>query len=350
MKKEKKPLTKTQKIVLSTLVLGAVAAIGIHASLSGHNSSLPPPPPLPSPLHAPAKASPMVAAPSAAPRSAFTPTIHALPPARKSAIKAASENPDAAVNFIQSASQGTSWGVYSTAVLNHPHWFAVLYRTKVALRNLYSVAWVNPSAHLVVLGSVLGANGTPWTFPNAFLRNALRHGVHLPAVDQTQANNQNAAVHTAWETQGIHVGKKGPLVTVFFDPNSASAAHLYDTLSTYVRAGKMQIQWVPIGILRKSSLYRAEYLLSAPESQIVLKEDLAHFHFHADKGGSPKLYHAPTTMMEKIDGNANILANTGHIGPLSIFLCDQGHPQAFYHHIPSRQWPALVANLSDACG
>jgi len=350
----KKPFTKAQKLTLGGIVGAALLAIAIKAALGPSGSTTVPHPPVPTPsrsalVHAPVQHPvPPLHTVSVSKSPGFIPQIHkpAVPPATKTSPAAGGLR---AIDLVQSASGGTVWGVYAASLPNHPGWYAVLYRTRIAAQDRFAIAWANLQQHLVVLGSVIGAHGQAWTSPANFLLEADRHGVHLPQYLESRSRRFRAARLKAWDATGIAEGHSGPRVTVFFDPNSAQAARLYTTISAFVRSGKMQVNWVPIAVLRKSSLYRAEYMLSAPLPSVVLKDDLAHFHYKKQKGGSPNLYNAPTSMMELVDNNANILANTGRIGPFAIVYC-QNHTLRIRYHLPKPdEWPRLLGSLSNAC-
>lgn len=350
--KPKKPFTKNQKILLFGVVGAALVAIVVKSAIgSGPATHSAPPPPVPHPaIHATAKTQTPLPKPTVA--DSFVPTIH-RPVFHNTTVtkskKLKLSGGFRAMDLLQSASGGTAWGVYATKVPNEKGWYAVLYRASLGGENHFAVSWVNLPQKLLVLGTVLNHSGVAWSFPANFLLQAEKHGVHLPSADQSAQAKSTKALFQAWQATGIDTGKTGPLVTVYFDPNSPAAANLYSTLMSFARMGKIKVHWVPIAVLSKSSLTRAEYMLSAPVPSTVLKEDLAHFHFRSSQGGSPQLFDATTSMMEEIDGNSNTLAATGQVGPLSIFYC-QGHTLHARYTSPSPSaWPELISTLDNHC-
>lgn len=350
---QKKPFTKNQKIVLGGLVVLAVAAIGVKAAMGPATPShtVPPPPVKTAPMHP--SSAPVIRHPVAP--SGFTPNLahpfvpHTAASMNSSAKSASKPDPLAAVDLLQNAAQGTAWAIYAEPALAHAGWYSVLYRTSLGGENHYAIAWVNVPQKVLVLGSVLNPTGTPWHYPEHFLLHAERHGVHLPnllASGQAKFHNHLINSYTA---NGVLTGTKGPLITVFFDPNSGKAAHFFDQTQGFVASGNLRIRWVPIAVLNKTSLYRAETILSAPEPSTMVKQDLAHYSFHEQKGGVPSAYDAPESMMEQIDNNTNILAQTGHLGPIGIVYCHAGHLHIRYSTISGSNLPAWVSSLSTSC-
>jgi len=150
-------------------------------------------------------------------------------------------------------------------------------------------------------------------------------------------------IHRAtWIAEG-----KGPhVVYIFFDPNCPYCHQLYDDTRSWVKAGKVQLRWIPVGTLTATSAGKAAALLDA-------KDRLAAFHRNENRfdpsgglggigeslGGTPKTEQA-------LRVNEALLARTrfGAV-PTMLFRADTGAPVLVQGAPPADKLAALLGHV-----
>lgn len=118
---------------------------------------------------------------------------------------------------------------------------------------------------------------------------------------------------TTWISEG-----KGPhVIYVFFDPNCPFCHRLYLNTRDWVKQGKVELRWIPVGILTATSAGKAAAILGAkdPRQAFYQNED------HYDRGGAIE-EDIPTPAVEKkLKANDMLLARTG-FGAVPVMLFD----------------------------
>ncbi len=80
---------------------------------------------------------------------------------------------------------------------------------------------------------------------------------------------------------------KAPHLFVFFDPNCIYCNMLWKQTRTAVKAGQLRISWVPVAILKKTSMGRSVAILAAQDPVAALRDDEAHFNHQTEQGAIP---------------------------------------------------------------
>ena len=122
----------------------------------------------------------------------------------------------------------------------------------------------------------------------------------------------------SWIAEG-----KGPhVVYIFFDPNCPYCHRLYETARPWVKQGKLELRWIPVGILMTTSHGKAAAMLGAsdPLKAFYQNED------HYNRGGGLDEDLATPEVDKKLTANAQLLART-QLGavPLMLFRNDNGN-------------------------
>ena len=117
---------------------------------------------------------------------------------------------------------------------------------------------------------------------------------------------------TTWISEG-----KGPhVIYIFFDPNCPYCHKLYVNTRSRVEAGKVELRWIPVGVLTTTSAGKAVAILGAkdPRQAFYKNED------HYEHGGGIE-EDIPTPAVEKkLKANEALLARTGFGGvPVMLF-------------------------------
>jgi thiol:disulfide interchange protein DsbG len=124
---------------------------------------------------------------------------------------------------------------------------------------------------------------------------------------------------TTWISEG-----KGPhVIYIFFDPNCPFCHRLYVSTRSWVKAGKVELRWIPVGILATTSAGKAAAILGAkdPRKAFYFNED------HYARGGAIEEDIASPAVEKKLKANEALLARTGFGAvPLMLFRTDDNTP------------------------
>lgn len=122
-----------------------------------------------------------------------------------------------------------------------------------------------------------------------------------------------------WVSEG-----KGPhIMYIFFDPNCPFCHKLYVNTRSWVKDGKVELRWIPVGILAATSAGKAAAILGAkdPLKAFYQNED------HYNRGGGIEEDIASPEIEHKLKANASLLARTGFGAvPLMLFRANDGTP------------------------
>lgn len=143
---------------------------------------------------------------------------------------------------------------------------------------------------------------------------------------------------TTWISEG-----KGPhVIYIFFDPNCPYCHHLYENTRSWIKQGKVQLRWIPVGILTTTSAGKAAAILGAkdPRKAFYYNED----HYHRGGGIEEDIPSAATE--KKLKANAALLARTG-IGavPDLLFKTKDGTPFLVEGSPPQSKLAVILAHL-----
>ena len=137
---------------------------------------------------------------------------------------------------------------------------------------------------------------------------------------------------------------KGPHVAyVFFDPNCPYCHKLYEATRSEVQAGKLQLRWIPVGILLPTSHGKAVAMLGAkdPLKAFYQNED----HYTMGDGGIDEDL-GTLEVEKKLSANEALLART-QLGavPLMLFYSKEGEPVMNQGAPPKDRLAAILAHI-----
>ncbi|MBU2816433.1 hypothetical protein HF282_02855 [Acidithiobacillus ferrooxidans] len=329
--KSKKPTRK--QILLIGGAVGAVVVLGmvIHQAQNDHSSAGVPSAPLLPPVARPVGA------------ATHAPTANALL-AQKTAIPgvlpvvAPATSPWQLAQQAQALLSGAS-GDTATLVKTWPGPNGLTGIEYTVPGGNMGVAWENIPAGLVMIGTLVGSDGTNYnTKPDFDLAAsvtgsqgataAARSVSAAPAMTVNGPQSPLAAMMTGGN--GFVVGSAGPQVTVFIDPNSANGNKVYMKLVAPSLTGKIRVRYVPIAVKTKASLNKAEQILAAPDpaKELDVDERLFSTGKRNNDGGGIKGVANTLPMMSQVDTNTALLAAAGYVGTVDLVYCDKrGLPQ-----------------------
>jgi thiol:disulfide interchange protein DsbG len=125
------------------------------------------------------------------------------------------------------------------------------------------------------------------------------------------------------QVTAITEGKGPHVIYIFFDPNCPYCHKLYENTRTWIKEGKVELRWVPVGILTTTSPGKAAALLGA-------KDPLKAFYYNEDhysNGGAIEEDLATPEVEKQLKANAALLARTGFDGvPAMLFRVNDDTP------------------------
>jgi thiol:disulfide interchange protein DsbG len=133
------------------------------------------------------------------------------------------------------------------------------------------------------------------------------------------------------QATSISEGNGPHLIYVFFDPNCPYCHKLYEELRPYVKTGGLEVRWVPVGILTRTSLGKAAAILEAksPIQAFYKNEDDWNFG-DTPNGGIEPLPKPAESAVFKLNANAALLNEAGISGvPVTVFRGDDGKAYFF---------------------
>jgi len=138
----------------------------------------------------------------------------------------------------------------------------------------------------------------------------------------------------------IAEGKSPHVVYIFFDPNCPYCHKLYENARPWVKQGKLELRWIPVGILIASSHGKAVAILGAkdPLKAFYQNED------HYNRGGGIDEDLATPEIEKKLKANEQLLADS-QLGavPLMLFRSRTGAAML----VPGSPPKARLASLLD---
>lgn len=125
--------------------------------------------------------------------------------------------------------------------------------------------------------------------------------------------------------KGFIVGKSGPLVTAFMDPNCGYCKQLYKALKKEIDAGRVRVRFIMVGFLDPSSITRSALILGAKDPAKALHQD------EVNSGKSRRGAKEPAAEMEqKVRENTELMGRAGVIATPAIFSCEEGSETPTY--------------------
>ncbi|WP_241781484.1 hypothetical protein [Acidithiobacillus thiooxidans] len=329
--KQKKPLTTKQKTWISVAVLAFVGLIAANKIMGpakpAENSSgtvsqgfAPMTPPKKTVASNSVAKHPDTAPLMGATPGKMTPMTTAVKPVQVTSYN----NAQAIQNILSMASNNTVTMLQSWS--GPDGLTGVLYRD---INGKEGVAWVNTAKQLVMIGTLVGANGTNYNTSSDFALAAQTH--EKPASDSTsQPESGSSSNSTLGQLMsggsGFTEGKAGrPELTVFIDPNSAIGHQLFTALSPKIHDGKIRVRYVPVAEKNKSSLHKAEEIMAAPSPAEEMRKNERLFRkaSNGTMGGGIRGVPSTLDMVQEIDNNTALVATAGYISSPVMVYCDK---------------------------
>ncbi len=134
------------------------------------------------------------------------------------------------------------------------------------------------------------------------------------------------------EAPGFTVGTKGPLFTVFLDPNCIFCHRFWDDAYPLAESGKIRFKVVPVGFLKPSSLPKAVTILMQKDPAQAWAQNETKFDVANEEGGIVPAKTLDPKIVQEVVANTKLLAKSGEVATPTIVACVNGQkaPQVFH--------------------
>src|SRR5271168_728870 len=155
--------------------------------------------------------------------------------------------------------------------------------------NQDGIVYTTADGHYVFMGDLFGPDGSNLSQTYA--------QQYLPAAATAQPTTTPAA--QLWpelsKLTQIELGspKAAKHVVIFLDPNCIYCHLTYEAMLPYLKNGSLRLSVVPVGVVKATSIGRAEALLTAKDPVKALAQDEAKFDVTNEEGGLPEAVNPP---------------------------------------------------------
>ena len=186
-----------------------------------------------------------------------------------------------------------------------------------------AIVWVLDKERAVVGGNVWDTQGH-----NLTRQMAIRMGL----MPRPLAPAKVAAAVAQHDT--FIVGKSGPELTVFLDPNCIFCHMLYKEAEPLVAQGKLRLRVVMVGFLKPTSPARAAAILMASDPAKALATDEHGFNTTKEEGGIAPATEIPAKVKKAVVANTKLLAKSGEVATPTLLYRDHAGAWKVMHHGP----------------
>lgn len=199
-----------------------------------------------------------------------------------------------------------------------------------------AIAWLTPKGEAIIVnGMVFDRKGGDLSQEAMFEQGLLLHPVDVL---------KQAALPGA---HGIVVGKTGPMLTIFFDPNCVYCHLMYKQLMPKVAAGKVRVRFIAVGTLKESSIPKSVSILASTDPAKALELDEAKFNPSTEEGGYPVDKQLDPALKAVVEANNALFTKAGARGtPATLYCAVSDHTVKMRPGMP-QDLDALIAGAGD---
>ncbi len=184
---------------------------------------------------------------------------------------------------------------------------------------------------------VYGAHGYLFTGELISPQNVDLNGVYR---QQYAPVNDAAVIHRLQQIG--HLIAQGPpsapLLYAIIDPNCSFCYHFYHMAEPLIAAGRLQVRWVLVGFLERTSAARAAAILTAADPAAALRLDENRFDLAREHGGIAPARRIPPAIETVLKVHLDAMSDAGGDGtPTLLYLADSGE-WATEVGLPTRRW------------
>lgn len=166
--------------------------------------------------------------------------------------------------------------------------------------------YVTADGKQAIVGTMLDAKGVNLS------EGPLEKLVSKPMTEKTWSQLEKSS----WIADGSRDAKR--VVYTFTDPNCPYCNKFWTDARPWIKAGKVQIRHIMVGIIKDTSAGKAAALLSAKDPQAALNQ---HEQQHAS-GGIKPLGQIPDNVRAQLDSNQQLMQQLGFFATPTVFYKD----------------------------
>ena len=145
---------------------------------------------------------------------------------------------------------------------------------------------------------------------------------------------------------GFILGKKGPILTVFADPNCIWCNKLILELKPHLNAGDLRARIILVGFLKQDSVAKSATILAAKSPSESMLEDENHFDTKNESGGTKPLKNPDPNLLNVVTQNNNLMFSIAQTGTPMMLFCNQKNKVQLFEGMP-QDLNGLIAQISD---
>lgn len=181
--------------------------------------------------------------------------------------------------------------------------------------NRKAIVFVSPHATMLFPGGAFDRNGQ-----NLAQENMVTQGVYMAPAELARRVDSN----------GFMVGKKGPVLTAFIDPNCYWCHELYTKFYPRIQAGDLRMRVIMVGFLKPDSAARAAAILAAKDPAAALHEDEVKFDLKQEEGGYPVSKSTPQKYLDQVREDTQLMGDAGQISTPGLLYCAKNTQSLVY--------------------
>ena len=184
---------------------------------------------------------------------------------------------------------------------------------------------------------VYGSHGYLFTGELISPQNIDLNGVYR----QQYAPVNDAAVIRRLQKAGhlIEEGRpRAPLLYAIIDPNCSFCYHFYHMAEPLIAAGRLQVRWVLVGFLERTSQARATAILTAANPAAALRLDENRFDLAREHGGITPARRIPPAIAKLLMIHLDTMSDAGGNGTPTILYRSPSGGWMTQVGLPSQRW------------
>ncbi len=197
-----------------------------------------------------------------------------------------------------------------------------------------SIVWANADGSALLVGNLVSADGTDL---NAGA--AVQAGVYKAPAETLAATLLPAA-------RAILSKGRGPVLTVFMDPNCIFCHMLYKDLEPVMAKGDVRVRFVMVGVVKEDSLAKSAAILGMADPLQALATDERKFNKAREEGGIAPAAKPNAAMFAAVAANNRMLSDAGGHGTPMLLYCSKASGQVKQVEGVPQDFSAFVADLA----
>lgn len=142
---------------------------------------------------------------------------------------------------------------------------------------------------------------------------------------------------------GFTVGKKGPLVAAFLDPNCIFCHLFWDQAMPLVQKGEFRLKVVPVGFLKPSSLPKAVTILMQKDPEQAWAANESGFNVKQEEGATVPAKKLNPQIRQEVLANTKLLSESGEEATPTVVMCAKaGEKPQVFHGFPRQDVDRLA--------